>query len=288
VPSVATGPGVPDAPGSSRGRARRRLPEGTLGLGVGSLWLSLIVLLPIAAVAAKALGGGLGEFWDAATAPAARSALGLTLVVSLIIAVVNAVTGTLIAWVLVRDEFPGKRLVNALIDLPFAIPTIVASIVLLSLYGSDSPLGLHLIATRPIIVIALLFVTLPFVVRSVQPVLMEADREAEQAAATLGASNLTIFRRIVLPTIGPALLSGIGLAFARAIGEYGSVVLVDGNIPFKTQVTSQYIAQRIESNQDGVVDTAAAANSIVLLLIAFVVLLVLRLVANRGTRHHAR
>jgi sulfate/thiosulfate transport system permease protein len=259
-----------------------------LGLGIGSLWLSIIVLLPIAAVAAKSLDGGFGAYWDAITTPAARSALLLTLVASLIVALVSAVTGTLIAWVLVRDEFPGKRLVNALIDLPFAIPTIVASIVLLTLYGSDSPLGLNLVATRPIIVIALLFVTLPFVVRSVQPVLMEADREAEQAAATLGASNLTIFRRIILPTIGPALLSGIGLAFARAIGEYGSVVLVDGNIPQKTQVTSQYIQGRLESNQDGVVDVGAAANSITLLLIAVAVLLVLRITASRGSRHHAR
>ena len=140
----------------------------------------------------------------------------------MIVALINVVIGTLIAWVLVRDDFRGKGFVNAIIDLPFALPTIVASIVLLSLYGPRSPIGLHLYATRPALVIALLFVTLPFVVRSVQPVLMEVDREAEQAAASLGAGNWTIFRQIILPALHPALLGGAGLAFARAVGEFGS------------------------------------------------------------------
>jgi sulfate transport system permease protein len=197
------------------------------------------------------------------------------------VTVINVVVGTLIAWVLVRDDFRGKRLVDAVIDLPFALPTIVASIVLLALYGPRSPVGLHLFATKPAVIIALLFVTLPFVVRSVQPVLMEADREAEQAAASLGAGNWTIFRRIVLPALVPTLLSGAGLAFARALGEYGSVVLIGGGIPHDTEVSSQYIAKQVETDRA----TAAAAVSVSLLLVAFAVLVLLRLVAKRSMRH---
>ena len=254
---------------------------GPIGLGVATLWLSLIVLLPLAAVAVKSVEGGLAGFWDAITAPAALAALQFTVLASTVVALVNVVVGTLIAWVLVRDEFRGKRVVEAFIDLPFALPTIVASIVLLSLYGPRSPIGLDIVATRPAVVIALLFVTLPFVVRSVQPVLMEADREAEQAAASLGAGNWTIFRRIVLPALIPALLSGAGLAFARAIGEYGSVVLIGGGIPHATEVSSQYIAKQIETDRP----QSAAAVSLALLLVAFVVLFALRLLAKRQQRH---
>ncbi len=197
---------------------------------------------------------------------------------SIVVALINAVMGTLIAWVLVRDEFPGKKIVNALIDLPFALPTIVASIVLLALYGPQSPVGIQLNATQPGLVVALAFVTLPFVVRSVQPVLIEADREVEEAAASLGADNFTTFRTVVLPTLAPAILGGVGLAFARAIGEYGSIVLIGGNIPGQTQVASQYIQQQIEIDRP----VNAAAVSVALLLIAFLALFVLRLVANRG------
>ena len=192
--------------------------------------------------------------------------------------------GTLIAWVLVRDEFPGKRYVNALIDLPFALPTIVASIVLLSLYGPNSPIGVHLNATRWGLAVALAFVTLPFVVRSVQPVLIELDREVEEAAASLGASNATTFRRVVLPTLAPAIISGAGLAFARAMGEYGSVVLIGGNIPHQTQVVSQYIQQQIEIDRPA----NAAAVSVVLLAISFVTLFVLRLWGSRAQRREER
>ncbi len=253
---------------------------GPLGLGVATLWLSLIVLLPLAAVISKAFSGGVGEFIDAIDAPAARAALLVTLSVSAIVALINVVMGTLIAWVLVRDDFPGKGFVNALIDLPFALPTIVASIVLLSLYGPESPIGVELNATRPALVIALLFVTLPFVVRAVQPVLLELDREVEEAAASLGASNLVIFRRVVLPALLPAVLTGAGLAFTRAIGEYGSVVLIGGGIPRETEVASQYIQKQIEIDRF----VNGAAVSVALLLIAFVVLLVLRLVASRTAR----
>jgi sulfate transport system permease protein len=196
------------------------------------------------------------------------------------VALINVVMGTIIAWVLVRDDFPGKRIVNSMIDLPFALPTIVASIVLLSLYGPQSPIDIHLNATQPGLIVALAFVTLPFVVRSVQPVLMEVDREVEEAAASLGASNWTIFRSVVLPTLAPAVISGAGLAFARAIGEYGSVVLIGGNIPRVTQMTSQYIQQQIEIDRP----TNAAAVSVALLAIAFVTLFVLRIFASRGQR----
>ncbi|GAA2741714.1 sulfate ABC transporter permease subunit CysT [Terrabacter aerolatus] len=275
----AAGSGRPRGSGAGLGGLRR-----PLGVGVVTLWLSVIVLLPLAALTVAAFGDGLAGFWDAVTAPTALAALWVTVLVSAIVALVNAVLGTLVAWVLVRDEFRGKRLVNAVIDLPFALPTIVASIVLLALYGPNSPIGVELNATRWGLVVALLFVTLPFVVRSVQPVLIEADREVEEAAASLGASGWTTFRRIVLPTLGPAILSGTGLAFARAIGEYGSVVLIGGNIPRDTQVASQYIQQQIEIDRP----QAAAAVSVALLAIAFLTLFVLRVVSSRTQRREER
>ena len=254
---------------------------GRFGLGVSMLWLSIIVLLPLAALTTDAFSsGGIKGFWDAVTEPNALAALRVTLWVSLIVAVINAVFGCLIAWVLVRDDFPGKKFVNALIDLPFALPTIVASLVLLALYGPDSPVGITINATQPALVIALTFVTLPFVVRAVQPVLLELDREVEEAAASLGASNFTIFRQIIFPVLLPPLLSGSGLAFARAIGEYGSVVLIGGSIPGQTQVASQYIQEQIESD----VPSAAAAVSVTLLAITFLVLLVLRIIGQRNEK----
>nr|WP_211243199.1 sulfate ABC transporter permease subunit CysT [Rhodococcus oryzae] len=253
---------------------------GPLGIGVAMLWLSVIVLLPLAALTVTSFEDGLSGFWEAVTSPVALASLRVTVTVSAIVALINVVMGTLIAWVLVRDEFPGKRFVNALIDLPFALPTIVASIVLLALYGPNSPIGVQLNATQPGLVVALAFVTLPFVVRSVQPVLIETDREVEQAAASLGASNWTIFRKVVLPILSPAIISGAGLAFARAIGEYGSVVLIGGNIPRETQVTSQYIQQQIEIDRP----VNAAAVSVALLAIAFVTLLVLRVLSSRSQR----
>lgn len=253
---------------------------GPLGIATAVLWLSIIVLLPLAALTVNSFDNGWSGFWDAVTAPAALDALRVTVIVSIVVAVLNVLMGTLIAWVLVRDEFPGKGIVNALIDLPFALPTIVASIVLLALYGPQSPVDIHLNATQPGLVVALAFVTLPFVVRSVQPVLIEADREVEQAAASLGADNWTTFRRIVLPTLVPAVLSGGGLAFARAVGEFGSVVLIGGNIPGKTQMASQYIQQQIETDRP----VSAAAVSVALLVISFVTLLVLRLFAQRAAR----
>jgi sulfate/thiosulfate transport system permease protein len=207
---------------------------------------------------------------------AALSALELSLGISLAVAAVNAVFGTLIAWVLVRDSFPGQGIVNALVDLPFALPTIVAGLVLLVLYGRNSPVGIDIAYTRWAILAALLFVTLPFVVRSVQPVLMELDTEMEEAAISLGARDSQVFTRIVLPNLRPAIVSGAALAFARAVGEFGSVVLISGNIPLKTQVASVYVYGQIESD-----DVAgAAAVSIVLLAISLAVLFALRRAAR--------
>ena len=194
---------------------------------------------------------------------------------------INAVTGTLIAWVLVRDSFRGKAIVNSLIDLPFALPTIVAGLTLLALYGPKGPIGINVAYTRAAIILALLFVTLPFVVRSVQPVLLELDRDMEEAAASLGASSLSIFRRIVLPNLMPAILSGVALAFARSIGEFGSVILISGNIPFQTEVASVHIFSQIESDDV----TGAAAVSVLLLVISFVSLLAIDTFRKWGSKH---
>jgi sulfate transport system permease protein len=240
--------------------------------GTVTLYLSLVVLLPLAAVLWRSSRDGAASFWAAATQPQAVAALRLTLGVSLLVAAGNVVMGTVIAWVLVRDQFPGKRVVNALIDLPFALPTIVAGITLLALYGNNSPLGIGVAYTRPGVVLALAFVTLPFVVRSVQPVLLTMEPDQEEAARCLGAGPATSFRRIVLPTIAPALLSGAALAFARAVGEFGSVILISGNIPFDTQVASVYVYKQLESDNL----TGAAAVSVVLLALSLVILVSLR------------
>jgi sulfate transport system permease protein len=264
-------------------RAGLRVPLGgaVLARGTATLWISLIVLLPLAAVFTRAFDDGLGHFWDAITDKEAVAAIKLTLISSLIVVVINAVMGTLIAWVLVRDEFRGKRLLNSIIDLPFALPTIVASLTLLALYGPNSPIGVHAAYTRVAVVMALLFVTLPFVVRSVQPVLLEVDREMEEAAASLGAPNHRIFRSIILPNLGPAIIAGVALAFARAIGEFGSLVLLTGNIPFKTQAASVYIFGRVQTNDL----SGAAAVSVLLLGISVALLLALNLFASWRSRH---
>jgi sulfate transport system permease protein len=236
-------------------------PGSALGVGLITTYLSLIVLIPLAAVVDRSLSEGVGAFWDAVTAPQALASLKLTFAVSLIVAAINAVTGTLLAWVLVRDDFRGKRIVNALIDLPFAMPTIVAGLTLLALYGPKGPVGIDIAYTRVAVGLALLFVTLPFVVRAVQPVLMEVDREQEEAAKSLGASGWTTFRRVVLPSLRPAIVAGAGLAFARALGEIGSIVLISGNLPYETEVASVFIFGRIETGDV----TGAAAVSVVLL-----------------------
>jgi len=249
--------------------------------GVVTLWLSVIVLIPLAAVVEHSLQDGLGEFWEAIKEPEAVAAIELTLITSLIVTAINATMGTLIAWVLVRDDFRGKGIVNSLIDLPFALPTIVAGLTLLALYGPKSPIGANVAYTKAAIVLALLFVTLPFVVRAVQPVLIEVDREMEEAAASLGASRRRIFRSVLLPNLTPAIVAGCALAFARALGEYGSLVLITGNIPFDTQVASVYIFGRIESDAP----TSAAAVSVFLLFLSVVLLFALNLVSKWSSRH---
>jgi sulfate transport system permease protein len=244
-------------------------------------FLTVIVVLPIAALVWQASADGAQSFWDSVTSPQALAALKLTLGASLVVVLLNAVLGTVTAWVLVRDDFAGKQVMNAIIDLPFALPTIVAGLTLLALYGPRSPIGIDLAFTRAAIVLALMFVTLPFVVRTVQPVLQELDVEMEQAARSLGASEWTNFRRIVLPNILPGILSGIALAFAKAVGEFGSLVIITGNLPYKTEVSSVYIFGRIESG-DG---TAAAAASVVLLLLSFGILLSIGVIRHFATRH---
>jgi sulfate transport system permease protein len=240
------------------------------------LFLSVIVLIPLAAVVWKSSGDGWSGFWHQVSSGQSYSALKLTIVASLLVALVNLVMGTVIAWVLVRDKVPGRGVVDTLIDLPFALPTIVAGLTLLVLYGARSPVHVNLAYARSGVFLALLFVTLPFVVRTVQPVLMQLDRDMEEAAASLGAAPRTIFFRIVLPNIAPAMAAGTALAFARSVSEFGSTVLISGNIPFKTQVAAVAIFQQIESDNVA----GAAAISTVLLAVSVLVLVLLN-VAQR-------
>ena len=240
---------------------------------MATLYMSVIVLIPLAAVVAKAFSQSPSALWQSISNAESVKALAVTIIVSLLVALIGSVMGTIVAWVLVRDEFPGKSIVNALIDLPFAMPTIVAGLTLLILYGPGSPLGIHLAYTRAIVLVALMFVTLPFVVRSVQPVLLELDREVEEAAASLGASNATIFRRIIVPALRPAILSGAALSFARAVGEIGSLVLIVG----KVQITSIVIYADIESDAPN----SAASLSLVLIVVSLIVLLLIRRLGGR-------
>jgi len=269
-------------PAPTASRAGLRLPG--IGTGVGNgmvvLYLSIIVLLPLAAVASEAFSLGLGHFWEQVTSPLAVKSLKLTVVCSLIVVVLNGIFGTILAWLLVRDEFPGKSIINAVIDMPFALPTIVASLVLLTLYGSDSPLGIDIASTRAAVVVELMFVTLPFVVRAVQPLLLEMDREMEAAAASLGAGNFTIFRHIIFPNLLPGLGAGIALAFARALGEFGSVLLFAGGLP-DTTVTSVFIRNQVESNNL----VGASAVSMVLLVASLLLLGCVSLIQRWAIRH---
>ncbi|MGA9876034.1 MAG: sulfate ABC transporter permease subunit CysT [Solirubrobacteraceae bacterium] len=276
LPAGKRPPGSPPAGGRVRARSATVLGNGMLGV-----YLSVLVLLPVAALLASAASKGTSGFWQSVSSPEAVAALKLTLIVSAIVVSINALTGTLIAWVLVRDEFPGKGIVNAVIDLPFALPTVVAGVVLLALYGKGGPAGIDITFTRAAVGLALLFVTLPFVVRSVQPVLIELDRSMEEAAGSLGAGSWTVFRRIVLPNLTPAILSGAALSFARALGEFGSIVLISGNLPFKTEVASVYIFNQVENENA----SGAAAVSVVLLACALVVLAAMTWLSRRRSRH---
>jgi sulfate transport system permease protein len=268
----------------SRPRAARvsRDRAGTaLSLGFVTTFLTVLVVLPIAALVWESTKAGTQGFRDAVTSPEAVAALKLTIGAAVAVSVLNAVFGTVTAWVLVRDDFRGKPIVNAVIDLPFALPTIVAGLTLLALYGPKSPIGVDVAFTRTAIVLAMMFVTLPFVVRTVQPVLQELDPEVEEAARSLGASSFTTFRRVIFPNILPGVLSGMALALAKAIGEFGALVIITGNLPFKTEVSSVYIFGRIESG-----DTAsAAAVAVVLLALSFVLLLAIGGIRQVATRH---
>jgi sulfate transport system permease protein len=270
-----------DVAALERPRAASRRAGGSLAKGVATGYLSLVVLLPLAALVWSSRAGGLDAFWDQATRAEATAALKLTLGVAAVCALVNAVAGTAIAWTLVRDRFPGKGVVDAVIDLPFALPTIVAGLTLLALYGPGGPFGINIAFTRTALLLALLFVTLPFVVRAVQPVLLELDTEMEEAAASLGAGSFAIFRRIVFPNLLPAILSGVALAFARAVGEFGAVVLISGNIPFKSEVSSVYIFGQLQSGNE----SGASAVSVLLLGISLAVLLAIGAFRRWRTRH---
>jgi sulfate transport system permease protein len=250
----------------------------TAGLGPGGslLYLTIMVVLPVAALTGQA---ATTHFWSSVWAPEPRSALELTLGVAVVTALIDAVTGVALAWVLVREEFRGKSMVNALIDLPFALPTIVAGLVLLTLYGPGSPLHANVAFTKFAVLLAVLFVTLPFVTRSVQPVLLSLERDVEEAAGCLGATAWMTFRRITLPAILPATVTGSSLAFARALGEYGAVVLISGNLSFHTEVSSYYITKQVENGNTH----AAAAVSVTLLALALTVLIAVSLGTRRWT-----
>ena len=271
--STAVGVGAVRAPRERAGTA--------LSLGIVTTFLTIVVVLPIAALTWESAGEGTEGFGDAVSNPQAVSALKLTLAVSLAVSLLNAVLGTVTAWVLVRDRFRGQSVMNAIIDLPFALPTIVAGLTLLALYGPQSPIEVNVAFSRTAVVLALLFVTLPFVVRTVQPVLGELDAEMEEAAKSLGASEWSTFRRIIFPNILPGILSGVALSFAKAVGEFGSLVIITGNLPFKTEVSSVYIFGRIESGDS----TGAAAVAVVLLVISFVLLLSIGVIRHFTTRH---
>lgn len=268
--------------------ARRRRSAGTgsltatsgLGLGVAVLWFSLLVLIPLTAVVVEAQEGGWETFRDTLTNPQTAAALRLTIGHAALVTAVNVVMGTLIAWVLVRDRFRGKAALEVLIDVPFALPTIVAGLVLLSLYGPNSPIGVDVANTRGAVFLAFLFVTLPFVVRTVQPVLAELDVDAEEAAMSLGASRFTMFRRIVLPALFPAVCAGAALSFARAISEYGSLVLLSGNLPLRTEVSSVRILTYIENGNLA----AASAVASILLVVALIAIVAFDVLQRRVTR----
>ena len=269
---VATGPAVP------RSTGRRVLPGFGLTLGYTVIYLSLVVLIPLTALVAKTLTLGWTEFWDAVTAPRVLAAFRLTFGASLLAAMANAVAGLLVAWVLVRYRFPGKRLVDALVDLPFALPTAVAGISLAALLAGNGwigqwlePWGIQLAFQPAGVVIALIFIGLPFVVRTVQPVLEDAERELEEAAQCLGATRWQTFRHVIFPTILPALLTGFALAFARAVGEYGSVIFIAGNVPMVSEIVPLIIIGKLEQYDFA----GATAVATVMLLASFALLLVI-------------
>ena len=275
-------PPTPARTRRSVGGGNTLTPASSLALGIAVTWFSLLVLIPLAAIVAVTAAGGWEQFWRVVTNEQTLAAIRLTVGQAALVTFFNVFMGTAIAWVLVRDRFWGQRILDVAIDIPFALPTIVAGLVLLSLYGTNSPLGLEWANTERSVMLALAFVTLPFIVRTVQPVLEELDHDVEEAAASLGASRMTIFRRIILPSLTPAIAAGAALSFARALSEYGSLVLLSGNLPFKTEVVSVRVLSFIEGGNTA----AAAALATVMLAVALFVIvavdIIQRKVARRG------
>jgi sulfate transport system permease protein len=267
---------------------RKVLPGFSLTLGYTIFYLSVLVLIPITACFFKAGSLSFNEFWGAVWTERARAAYFLTFGAAFIAALVNLILGLLLAWVLVRYSFPGKRLVDSLVDLPLALPTAVAGLVYASLYVQKGwlghylvPVGIHGAYSRFGIVLVLIFVGLPFVVRTVQPVLENLDPEYEEAGASLGGTRWQTFQHVILPTLYPALITGFALAFARGVGEYGSVVFVSGNMPYKTEIASILIVARLEEFAYG----EATAIAVVLLIISFVMLVLINLLERWSIRH---
>jgi sulfate transport system permease protein len=276
---------APTPTGRRTGRRRRHSTSLTrsseIGLGVALIWFSLLVLIPLIAILVQASAGGWQAYWETLTSTQTAAAIVLTVGQALLVTAINVVVGTVIAWVLVRDRFWGKRGLEVVIDIPFALPTIVAGLVLLSLYGPNSPLGVNWANTRIAVFLAFLFVTLPFVVRTVQPVLLELEPEVEEAAASLGASRLTTLRRIIIPSLAPAITSGAALSFARGISEYGSLVLLSGNLPYRTEVASVRMLSYVEGDKL----TQAAAVASILLVVALVVIVALDVLSRKVSRY---
>jgi sulfate transport system permease protein len=263
-----------------RFRARRVLPGFRLTLGFTVFYVSLAILIPLAGVFLKTATMGFDEFWNAVATPRAFAAYRLTFGASLIAASINAVFGLLIAWVLVRYPSPLTRVFDAMVDLPFAMPTAVAGIALTAVYSANGwigqylePLGIKVAFTRLGVLVALTFIGLPFVVRSVQPVLQDLESDVEEAAASLGATRAQTFRRIILPSVLPALITGFTLAFARALGEYGSVIFISGNMPLRTEITTLLIVTKLEQYDYN----GATAIATVMLLVSFILLLIINL-----------
>jgi sulfate/thiosulfate transport system permease protein len=270
-------------------RPRRVLPGFGLTMGYTVLYLSLIVLVPLVALFVRAAGLGWSEFWAAATSPRVLASYRLTFGTALVAALLNAVFGFVVAWTLVRYRFPGRRLVDAMVDLPFALPTAVSGIALTAVYSQNGwlgqylePLGLKVAFTPLGIIVAMTFIGLPFVVRTLQPALADLEREAEEAAASLGATRLQTFTQVIVPTVLPALLTGFALSLARAIGEYGSVVFISGNMPMRTEITSLLIISKLEQYDYA----GAAAVAVMMLMASFVLLLLINLIQRFAGRRY--
>jgi sulfate/thiosulfate transport system permease protein len=263
------------------------LPGFGISMGFTITYLCIIVLIPLSGVLIKTMGLSWGEFWDTVTNPRVLASYRVSFLTAVYAAAVNLVFGLLIAWVLVRYEFPGKKIVDSLVDLPFALPTAVAGIALTAIYAPNGwigqyaeQLGLKVAFTPLGITIALIFIGLPFVVRTVQPVLQDLEKETEEAAVMLGAFRLRTFRRVILPELVPALLTGFALAFARGIGEYGSVVFISGNMPLKTEITPLLIMTKLEQYDY----MGATAIALVMLVVSFLMLLLINLLQWRANR----